>query len=288
MNGFFNVLKTSGMTSSKVVSKVKHILINVMGEPKNVSVGHMGTLDPGGAGVLPIAVGRATRLFDYMLQKTKVYRAAFTFGAETDTLDSYGKVTELTDRIPDISEVERIIPSLVGDVDQIPPIYSAKSIGGVKAYDLARRGLNPELKPKRVHIYSIELVEQTAPDTFVFDIECSGGTYVRSIARDMAYGLGTVGYMAYIIRTRSGSFTIDRSVTLDELALDPYRYITAMDAVVDYPTFEPSEIGMTRMTNGLSIRSNVEDGLYAVYRDGAIYGIAESIDGSISFKTRLV
>ncbi len=232
MNGFVNVLKPVGATASDVVVCVRRIL-------KEKKVGHLGTLDPGASGVLPVAVGQATRLFDYLTNKVKYYRAFFTFGKTTDTLDAYGKLTATSDVIPTTQQIEDVLPSFLGEIDQIPPMYSALSVGGVRCYELARNGVSLELKPRRVTIYQYTLLRQHSHDTFVLDIKCSGGTYIRSLANDLAACLGTVGYMSGLIRLASGCFDISDSVTLDEL-----REGNATDYLkpISYPLNDLSEI----------------------------------------------
>ena len=156
MKGFVNIYKPSGMTSSDVVVKVRGILRRATGEKQKT--GHLGTLDPLATGVLPIAVGNATRLFDYMQKKTKVYIAMFKFGETTDTLDRGGVVTCVDGKTVNSKDIELVLTDLVGEIDQLPPQYSAKSIGGRRAYDIAREGGIAELKPKTVSIRSIEIL----------------------------------------------------------------------------------------------------------------------------------
>ena len=157
MKGFVNINKPLGMTSSDVVVKVRGILRRASGEKQKV--GHLGTLDPQGSGVLPIAVGTATRLFDFMQEKTKVYQATFVFGKETDTLDGVGKVVETSDILPTKDQISAFVSSYCGEIDQIPPQYSAKSVDGKRAYDLAREGKTVNLTPKRVNIIYVKLIE---------------------------------------------------------------------------------------------------------------------------------
>ena len=209
MNGFVNVLKPVGATASDMVVCVKRIF----GE----KAGHLGTLDPGAAGVLPVAVGQATKLFDFLTNKTKYYRAFFTFGKTTDTLDSYGIVTDSNDFLPTAEALLSALKAFTGELEQIPPIYSAKSVNGVRAYKLARSGTEVELKPRTVTVYDIKLVSRLTRDTFALDIRCSGGTYIRSLARDIAAACGTVGYMSGLIRLQSGCFGIENAYTLDEI-----------------------------------------------------------------------
>ena len=199
MNGFFNINKPKGMTSSQVVGKVKYLL------GKKAKVGHMGTLDPLASGVLPIAVGRATRLFDFLLQKKKTYIATFQFGIHTDTLDSTGTTLDTSNVIPTIDQITSVLPQFLGVNQQIPPAYSAKSINGKRAYDLARQGQEVELKPCTIQIFDIQVQRQLAHDTFQFLITCSAGTYIRSIARDLGTALGTFATMTELNQDNSKS-----------------------------------------------------------------------------------
>ena len=211
ISGIINVLKPAGMTSNGVISKIKKIL-----HPNKI--GHLGTLDPSGTGVLPICINKATRLFDYYLKKDKVYRAVFVFGKETDTLDSDGIITNQNDKIVTLEHINSVLPSFVGKINQIPPNYSAKKIGGKRAYQLARNGQTFEVKPKEIEIFEIKVINQISQNTFLFEIHCSSGTYIRSIARDIAKKLDTFAYMGFIVRVKSGDFAIDNTVKLDELS----------------------------------------------------------------------
>ena len=148
MNGFINVLKPVGATASDMVVCIKHIL-------HEKKIGHLGTLDPGASGVLPVAVGLGTKLFDFLTDKTKKYRAFFTFGKTTDTLDSYGNIVVDNGAIPSANQLQAVLSGFTGEFEQVPPVYSAKSVGGVRAYKLARNGIQVELKPRKINIYNI-------------------------------------------------------------------------------------------------------------------------------------
>ncbi|MCX4287166.1 MAG: tRNA pseudouridine(55) synthase TruB, partial [Clostridia bacterium] len=174
MNGFINIIKPVGATASDIVVCLK----NILHERK---VGHLGTLDPGASGVLPVAVGQATKLFSFLTDKIKYYRAFFTFGKTTDTLDSYGIVTERNDVCVDTDIIRGVLSGFVGEFEQMPPSYSAKSVDGVRAYKLARNGVDVSLSPKKITVYEIELISKSSDDTYVFDIKCGGGTYIRSL-----------------------------------------------------------------------------------------------------------
>lgn len=285
--GFVNVCKVKGMTSSRVVGKIKGILRaqGICG----VKVGHMGTLDPDGEGVLPVAVGKATRLFEYLSEKTKIYYTEFVFGKTTDTLDESGKTVAVSEKVPSEEEITAVIPSLTGEKDQIPPMYSAKSVDGRRAYDLAREGAEFELKPRKVHIDSIEYCGKVG-DAFAFRITCGGGTYIRSIARDMATALGTLGYMRYIRREKSGVFAIADSYTTEELETGIVDKIVSAESVLqDYPRYDCPEEKIVYVTNGVPVKlKDMPEGVFRLYCSGVLVGMAESVEGAINIKTRLV
>lgn len=288
MNGFFNINKEKGMTSSAVVGVVKGILRS---RGIVTKVGHLGTLDPEGEGVLPIALGRATRLFDYFLDKTKVYRTIFSFGRTTDTLDATGVTTAVCEKIPTEAELLAAIPGLCGEVDQLPPAYSAKVVGGVRAYKLARQGEEPDLKPKRVRIEQIRLLEHLDARTFRFEVTCGGGTYIRSIARDLGNAVGSLGIMDAIYRTQSGCFHIENAYRLDDLRRSEdlaAQIIPIEAALTDFPVLAVSPKEEVFVRNGVAIASKFSDGLYLLKMDGAVFGIAEVSGGRLTVRTRLI
>ena len=207
MLGFINVYKPSLMTSNAVLAKIKR----QYGIKK---IGHMGTLDPLAEGVLPIAIGNATRMFDYFLNKQKTYIATFEFGYETDTLDSQGEKIAETNVLPTKDEVLNVLSGFMGKQLQMPPKYSAKNVNGKRAYDLARAGVDFELNPKEIEIFNINLLENNG-NTFVFEITCSSGTYIRSIGRDLGYKLNSLATMTKLIRTKSGkSFSLKFQIVI--------------------------------------------------------------------------
>lgn len=268
MTGFVNVYKPEGMGSTKVVGRVKYLL--------KTPCGHMGTLDPLACGVLPVGIGNAARLFDYFLQKEKRYSARFVFGATTDTLDREGEIVR-GGRVPSADEIASALPAFIGEIMQTPPRYSAVSVNGRRGYDLARSGQDFELSAKKVKIASFTLREQTAPDEFAFDIVCGGGTYIRSLARDLAEALGTKGYMSYLCRTASGVFTCETSVPFDSLTAENIRdYIIPTDSVLPFPVLENAD---ERIFHGVGVRTACADGLYKLYRGDEFYGIARVADG---------
>lgn len=299
MRGFVNIDKPKGMTSSDVVVIVRGILRRVTGQKQKV--GHLGTLDPQGTGVLPIAVGTATRLFDYLQDKTKIYQATFVFGKTTDTLDGDGEVTLSSDILPTKQQIDDVLPALCGDIDQIPPMYSAKSVNGQRAYDLARKGIEVELKPRRVRIDSIKRIEDIDGiayldggervldnNEYAFEIVCSGGTYIRSIARDMANMLGSVAYMSSIRRIKNGNFDVSQSVTLQEFEKEPLRYLKNVDeCLCDFPRLDLPQELVSKVANGVQVACDCPKGLFTVYANSELFGIGECVDGKLKMRVRL-
>lgn len=289
LQGFVNINKDKGMTSNDVVVKVRGILRSAIGERSKV--GHLGTLDPLATGVLPISVGRATRLFDIMQLKCKTYIAEFCFGATTDTLDSQGRITKTCNL--DISEeqIRAVLPKFLGQIEQIPPQYSAKSVGGRRAYDIAREQGYVELAPKTVTVYSIELLDSPDRDNnrYNFRIVCGSGTYIRSLARDIASELGTVGYMTALNRTASGVFQIENAITLEEFAKAPLEHILDIGyGLKDFDSFELPKSCADKVLNGVKLRfDNLPDSPFVVTMDGKPIAIGENSLGALRLKVRL-
>ncbi len=282
--GFFNVDKPSGLTSSTVVNKCKWL--------SGVPCGHMGTLDPLASGVLPVGVGNATRLFDYFLAKDKTYIAEFTFGVTADTLDSTGEKV-YGGAIPTATAIEGVLPALVGEVMQIPPKYSAKNVNGRRGYDLARAGIEFELAPKKVRIDEIQLLGagETA-GAFRFQIRCGGGTYIRSIARDMASALGTQALMSALRRTQSGVFTVENAIPFALLERDlPIaeleRYLIPTESVLPFARLTVTAKAEEKLLHGLAVDVDEGDGLYKLYQGDVFYGLAEVVNGRAKAKTKL-
>lgn len=278
MNGFINVLKPVGATASDVVVCLKHVL-------HEKKIGHLGTLDPGASGVLPVAVGQAAKLFNFLTDKVKHYRAFFTFGVTTDTLDAYGQKTEVSNHIPDKAEILSVLNAFRGELNQIPPVYSAKSVGGVRAYKLARNGVEVELKPRKVTVFGIDLIEQKSRDTFVFDIRCSAGTYIRSLARDIAAACSCVGYMSGLIRLASGCFEIQDAYTLDEIKVLKEKCI--LD--ISYPLQDVGEYVFDDslyddLNFGRRVVCPFEQGYRKVLCKGDFFGLGKNVGGFLKIE----
>lgn len=281
MTGFVVVNKATGGSSASEVNKIKRLT----GTP----CGHLGTLDPMADGVLPVAIGNAARLFDYFLDKRKTYIAEFKFGCDSDTLDTTSELTESGGYVPDEPEILECISGLCGEVMQLPPRYSAKNIGGKRGYQLAREGVEFELAPKKVNIYSIKLLHKTDAFSYRFEIECGGGTYIRSIARDMGKALGTCAVMSALTRTRSGCFELSDAVKTAELTKENILdYIIPTDKVLPFGDIYPDMAEAKRLFNGISIESGLSDGIYKIYyTDGSFYGLAEVKDKKLKVRTKL-
>ena len=280
MTGFVVVNKAEGVSSAREVNIIKRLT--------NMSCGHMGTLDPMASGVLPVAIGNAARLFDYFLNKRKTYIATFVFGCDSDTLDSTGKVIT-GGTIPSESEIQGILPEIIGEIYQVPPKFSAKNIDGKRGYQLARAGIEFELPPKKVNIYSIKLIEKLDGSSYSFEIECGGGTYIRSIARDLGAKLHTCAIMGALVRTKSGIFEIDKAVKTEILTKENIsNYIIPTESVLPFDSFYPTEKEAKRLFNGLTAECGLSDGTYKIYcTDGSFYGLADSKDNIIKVRTKL-
>ncbi len=260
INGFVIINKKKGISSAKIVAIVKHLLY---ARDKNVKLGHMGTLDPDGEGVLPIAIGNATKLFSYLSDKKKTYYTEFQFGILTDTLDISGQVIKNDGKIPTLYELNQIIPKFIGKYNQIPPLYSAKCYKGKRGYDLAREGANVSLEGKDIEIYEINDVQEKGNGLFSMVVTCSGGTYIRSLARDIGEALGTFGTMTYINRLKSGCFEIEDSVSLKELEASPnliFSKILPMDlALKGLPEVKITRDREIALLRGFSTTTDIKD-----------------------------
>jgi len=214
LHGWIILDKPVGLGSTQAVSAVKRALREA-GEPKT-RVGHGGTLDPLASGVLPIAIGEATKLAGRMLDATKAYDFTIRFGEETNTLDLEGKVVATSEVRPSHADVEAVLPRFTGSILQAPPAFSALKVDGKRAYDLARAGEEVTLEEREVIIQSLSVVD-AGHEEATFSATVSKGTYIRSLARDIAHALGTVGHVTLLRRTRAGPFTLEKAISLDFL-----------------------------------------------------------------------
>ena len=274
MNGFVVFNKPEGITSFQAAGIVKRIC----GEKK---AGHTGTLDPMAAGVLPVALGRATRFIDYLPDGTKAYRAKMRFGLTTDTLDITGRVLSETPCAVTAAQIEAVLPSFRGELLQTPPMYSALSVGGQRLYALARKGIEIEREARRVRISRLTLTDAFGGGEFGIAVECSKGTYIRSLIDDIGRALGVGAVMTALTRTCSNGFSIADAVSEEALRADPDAALVP----VDRPFLTYGELRITakqavRFSNGGALFADrlrtSEAGRYRVYApDGVFLGLGE-------------
>lgn len=271
VSGFLNILKPPGMSSHDVVGYVRRVL-------HTKKVGHAGTLDPAAAGVLPVAVGTATRLIEYLEITDKTYRAEIKLGIATDSGDDTGKI--LTSQLDwsdfDMSTLEQVLQKFTGKIRQTPPAHSAIKINGQKACDLLRAGKDVEVPSREVTIYRLELLAHSH-DMLLIDCDCSKGTYIRSLCQDIGEALGVPATMAFLLRRRVGDFTAETALTLEELAeageqalLPADKYLSSMQRFDLNPKREKA------FCNGLSStvkNFTAQTESLRVYADGHFIGV---------------
>ena len=279
MNGIINVLKPAGMTSFDVVSHLRR----VAGQKK---IGHTGTLDPSAVGVLPICLGSATRAIEFIIDKDKVYRAELTLGSATDTQDSSGNVIFSGKIEADTDKIADAIMSFVGEIDQLPPMYSAIKIEGKKLYELARQGETVERQPRKIKIYDIKILRiwetverlpgnnadsDCQPEVPVkkalFQVHCSKGTYIRTLCHDIGEKLGCGGHMSFLIRTRAGRYDLESALTLEEikkLAADKElesSLISVETVFEDFNSIHLNEKDTFKYNNGVWLKINYNEAI---------------------------
>lgn len=288
LSGILVVAKEPGPTSHDIVALVRR-LTGVR------RVGHGGTLDPFAAGVLPVFVGHATRLVEYHIADAKQYRALVCFGARSTTDDLDGELTPSDAPAPSRAQVERALDAFRGEIEQIPPDYSAVRIAGRKAYELARHGEKPELRPRRVTVTRLELTEWDESDaarpTARLEIKCSAGTYIRALARDLGEMLGCGAYLGALTRTASGGFRLDAAHDLSAVrsALSEGRadeLLLAMDTGLAFPELTLSAAEITHLARGQQLRKPGAipgDGLVRVRdEEGRLVAIGRSSEGTLA------
>ncbi|MEA3013046.1 MAG: tRNA pseudouridine55 synthase [Sphingomonadales bacterium] len=314
MHGWLIIDKPVGPGSTNIVGAVKRALRD--GGYARVKVGHGGTLDPLASGVLPVALGEATKLSGRMLDADKVYEFTIAFGAETDTLDLEGAAIETSDKRPTLAQVEAALPLFTGAIEQVPPAYSALKVDGKRAYDLARAGEEVALKSRKVTVHALrhsresgnpggsgEGKKQLDPrfrgddvvEAVTLEARVSKGTYIRSLARDIARLLGTVGHVTMLLRTRAGPFTLDAAISLDKLAeaakgrtLEQHLLpLTAgLDDIPALPV-TPDQAGALRQGRIL-IGIAAKPGLYLATDDDVPVALVELSEGSLRPELRVL
>lgn len=259
VDGWVNLDKPLGMTSTQAVGKIRR-LYNAQ------KAGHAGTLDPLATGILPIALGEATKTVPFVQDRSKTYSFTITWGEQRDTDDAEGNIIATSDHRPAEDNIKALLPQYTGEIEQIPPQFSAIKVDGERAYDRARAGESTELKPRTVTIETLELIETTS-DTAHLRMTCGKGTYVRSLARDMAADLGTCGYISLLRRERVGPFTLENAISLEKLEEmsdiaapsgqsqeKPLEALLSLQvALDDIPALPLKEEEMTKLRNGQNL-----------------------------------
>lgn len=278
MVGFFNIYKPKDVSSAFVVSQFK--------KKVRQKCGHMGTLDPLASGVLPIGVNQANRLFGFLLDKVKTYTAVFDFAFHTPSYDLETEPVQTKTDFPTLAELQAVLPKFVGNLEQIPPEYSAKMVNGVRSYKLARHGEKVELPPKTVEVLGIKITRQLSESAFEFVIDCRGGTYIRSLARDIGNEFGMPSTMTALERTACGVFTKQNAVSINDFldSDDVLQYLIKPENVVSYPSFVLQSYEATRLLNGLADTFDVTNGLYKVFNQAEFWGVGQAVDGKIKMK----
>jgi tRNA pseudouridine55 synthase len=274
VHGWLILDKPQGMNSTQAVARVKHLY-------QAAKAGHAGTLDPLATGVLPIALGEATKTVPFVVDGSKAYRFTVRFGTETDTDDAEGKVTGVSDKRPTRAEIEAALPRFEGTIAQVPPRFSAVRVAGERAYDLAREAQDFELAPREVHIAALTLVDMPDADHGVIEARCGKGTYVRALARDLGRALGTAGHVSALRRTRVGVFDETQAISLPELrALAEStggreallaRLVPVEAGLADLPALPVSSADAARLKQGQSVLLRGRD---APIMSGAAYAIS--------------
>lgn len=278
MNGIILIDKPQGWTSHDVVGKLRGIL-------HERRIGHSGTLDPLATGLLVVFIGRATRAVEFAEADRKEYVAGLRLGMNTDTQDITGRIISKETDIPDEPEVRIAIERFRGELEQIPPMYSAVKIGGKKLYELARKGESIERKPRHITIFGLEITGRSDND-YILDVVCSKGTYIRTLCHDIGAALGCGGCMSSLRRTKSGVFSVDNAYTIAEIqeAADrgeEEKLLLPIDTLfAGYPKLSVDADSEKKLKNGCIINTSSPDGRFRVYsEDGEFLLLGDVKDG---------
>ena len=256
LNGWVFIDKPEGITSFDVIRKVRNFT-------KIKKIGHSGTLDPFASGILALAFGEATKSIQF-ISSIKEYEFSVTFGETRDTDDITGKVVRSNNQYPSLDEIKNCIPTFIGTIDQVPPIYSAVKVNGERAYKLARNGKNFELKSKKIEIYRLQCLEGSSENTFVFKVRCSSGTYIRSLARDMAKKMGYFAHVSSLRRTNIGKINEKNLISLEKFRElvhigDHFDYVHSIqDVLDDIPAVLLNYEDARKFQNGVSLDFDIK------------------------------
>lgn len=262
MDGIIVINKEKGCTSHDIVYKVKKMF--------NTKVGHTGTLDPNATGVLPILLGKGTKISKYLIEHDKEYEVVLQLGFKTTTADEEGEIIEEKEVLKESLEqleIERILKSFIGKIKQMPPKYSAIKVNGRKLYEYARKGQEVEIKPREVEIYNIEITNiQKEKKQIEFKVSCSKGTYIRTLCEDIAEKMRTVGYMKELKRTKVGNFNIKQAITLEQLQeKENIKIITIEEMFKDKEEIILEDSKIILLLNGVKMNIEKPKGIYRIY-----------------------
>ena len=275
MFGFLNVYKPSGMTSHDVVARLRKIT-------GIKQIGHTGTLDPFAEGVLPVCIGKATRLIEYLADE-KAYEGIIQFGRATNTYDREGEVVETSNKLITENEISKLLDNFRGEIEQKPPLFSAIKLKGKKLYEYARAGEEVEIPIRQVTVYKLELQDfnKQKQQAKVY-IECSKGTYIRSIAHDIGVLSGCSGYLEKLIRVKAGKFTIDKACQLESINTENSKTLIIPPLeTLDFKQYELNENSLSAVKNGMKIKADifVEGEYVTLVNEGKLVSIAQFQDG---------
>lgn len=278
MFGFLNVYKPKGKTSHDVVAILRRVT-------KIKQIGHTGTLDPFAEGVLPICIGKATRLIEY-LNDDKAYIGTVQLGKSTTTYDLEGETVEVSDKTPDLEEIENELNNFRGDIEQLPPIYSAIKVNGKKLYEYARKGEKVEIKPRSVNISELKILNYDQENRILeLYIKCSKGTYIRSIAHDLGKNLGCFGHLIKLVRVKAGDFEVENSIKLEDLTdiETVQKHLIYPLEKLDYQTYELNTKELELVSHGMQIfaRTNLQNGIVILTNNNKLIAIAEMLNDKI-------
>lgn len=262
MDGIIVINKEKGCTSHDIVYKIKKMF--------NTKVGHTGTLDPNATGVLPILLGKGTKISKYLIEHDKEYEVVLQLGVKTTTADEEGEIIEEKEVLKESLEqleIERILKSFIGKIKQMPPKYSAIKVNGKKLYEYARKGQEVEIKPREVEIYNIEITNiQKEKKQIEFKVSCSKGTYIRTLCEDIAEKMRTVGYMKELKRTKVGNFNIEQAITLGQLQeKENIKIITIEEMFKDKEEIILEDSKIILLLNGVKMNMEKPNGIYRIY-----------------------
>ncbi len=270
MFGFLNIYKPKGMTSHDVVSVLRKIT-------KIKQIGHTGTLDPFAEGVLPICIGKATRLIEYLADE-KAYIGTIQFGSATTTYDIEGEITITSSKEISKDDIEKALLNFQGEIEQLPPIYSAIKVDGKKLYEYARKGEEVEIKPRKICINEIKLLnfDKNSNQAEIY-IDCSKGTYIRSFANDLGENLGVFGHLIKLVRVKAGDFNIENSIKLEELKSqkDVSDNLIYPLEKLNYPKIELNQKEFEKISHGMKIEYNIQNGIIILTYENQLIAMAE-------------